>query len=196
MTWMILICHLPERAEKLRRLTRALDRQKAKYNGLVDYEINPAGTGMPTGTKRNLMISSTMSDYFSFCDDDDLLSDNYVDEIMKGIETGPDVITFDGFITEYGKNRRNFTIRLGSRYYDDPEHPQFYYHRFPNHLAVMKRSVVQNVHFPPIWEREDFEWADKIRDKGLLKTEYHVNDFLYHYDCNPKPKASGRRMRA
>src|SRR5688572_1478313 len=88
MTWMILICHLPERAEKLRRLTRALDRQKAKHKGVVDYKINDAGRSMPTGIKRNMLIEQTQSDYINFIDDDDEISENYVDEIVKGMETG------------------------------------------------------------------------------------------------------------
>jgi glycosyltransferase involved in cell wall biosynthesis len=185
MTWMILICHLPERAEKLRRLTRALDRQKAKHKGIVDYKINDAGRSMPTGIKRNMLIEQTQSDYINFIDDDDEISENYVDEIVKGMETGADVITFNGWYTEFGKNRQDFTIRLGSKYYEDPN-DEFYYHRFPNHLAVMKRSAVQNVKFPPIWQTEDYQWAKQIADKGLLKTEYHINDFIYWYNCEPK----------
>ena len=194
MTWMILICHLPERSEKLRRLTRSLDKQKAKFPGLVDYKINDSGRGMPTGIKRNMLTEQTQSDYFSFIDDDDMVSENYVSEIMKGTESNPDVITFDGFYTEFGKNRREFTIRLGSKYYEDPK-DQFYYHRFPNHLAVMRREKVQKVAFPPIWQAEDFQWADRIRSLGLLKTEHHIDLPLYHYDCFPVPKNSWRRAR-
>src|SRR5688500_3201644 len=78
MTFLILICTLPERANKLRRLTSTLDKQKAKYNGLVDYKINDRGRDFPTGAKRNNLIEGSQSDYFSFCDDDDLVSDSYV----------------------------------------------------------------------------------------------------------------------
>ena len=194
MTWMILICHLPERSEKLRRLTRSLDKQKAKFPGLVDYKINDSGRGMPTGIKRNMLIEQTQSDYFNFADDDDMVADNYIEEGMKAIEKGVEVVTFDGFYTEFGKNRREFTIRLGSKYYEDPK-DQFFYHRFPNHLAVMRRERVQKIAFPPIWQGEDFQWADRIRSLGLLKTEYHIDLPLYHYDCYPKMTHHARRQR-
>jgi glycosyltransferase involved in cell wall biosynthesis len=192
MTWMILICHLPERAEKLRRLTRALDRQIKKHNGTVNYKINDAGRSMPTGIKRNMLIEQTQSDYINFIDDDDEISENYIDEIVKGMETGADVITFNGWYTEFGKNRRDFTIRLGSGYYEDPK-DEFYYHRFPNHLCPVKRSAVKSVNFPPVWQAEDYQWALKVKEKNLLKTEYHIPEFLYWYDCNPVVR---RRMRA
>lgn len=195
MTFLILICTIPERANKLRRLTSTLDKQKAKYNGLVDYKINDRGRDLPTGAKRNNLIEGSQSDYFSFIDDDDLVSDNYVDSIMKALESKPDVVTFDGYYTEFGASRRNFTIRLGSRYYEDAKDPEFYYHRFPNHLAVFRRSLVNRVKFPPIWKQEDFQWADEVRRRRLLNTDVHIPEFLYWYDCNPQPIPKRHRVR-
>lgn len=192
MTFIILICTLPERATILRRLTETLDRQKKKYNGLVDYKIDPAGRTMPTGTKRNMLIEGSQSDYFSFVDDDDQVSDNYVEEIMTAIQQNSDVVTFNGWYTEHGINRRNFTIRLGSKYYEDAKDPEFYYHRFPNHLACFKRSLVHHIKFPPIWQQEDFQWAELIQRRKILKTEVHIPKMLYHYDCNPKTNYHGR----
>jgi len=185
MKFLILICTLPERADKLRRLTDSIDKQKVKYNGLVDYKTCDQGRSMPTGTKRNLLIEQNYSEYFSFVDDDDHISDKYVDLIMDALESNPDVVTFNGWYTEFGNNRRNFTIRIGSKYYEDAKHPEFYYHRFPNHLAVFKRSLVENVKFPPIWKMEDYQWAEQIQRRGLLKTEAHISELLYWYDCNP-----------
>jgi len=196
MKFLILICTLPDRVQKLRRLTNSLDRQKAKYNGLVGYKINDAGPSMPTGTKRNMLIEQNYSEYFSFIDDDDHVSDKYVDLIMDALESNPDVVTFNGWYTEFGSNRRNFTIRLGSKYYEDPKHPDFYYHRFPNHLSVFKRSLVEGVKFPSIWQREDYIWAEQIHLRKLLKVEAHIPEMLYWYDCNPKTTGRYRRERA
>src|SRR6188474_3179710 len=100
MTFLILICTLPERSNQLKRLTTELDRQKVKFPGLVDYKIHDAGRMIPTGRKRNMLIEQSQSDYFSFCDDDDMVSDNYIYYIMNAIELKqPDVITFRGFMT-------------------------------------------------------------------------------------------------
>lgn len=196
MTLAILICTLPERADKLKRLTNVLDPQIERYKDQVFRRVKDQGRSIPTGTKRNNLIEETQSDYFCFIDDDDMVSAFYVDEIMKALETNPDVVTFNGWYTEFGGPiRRNFTIRLGSKYYDNPNHPEFYYHRFPNHLAVMRRSLVNHIKFPDIWEQEDFQWSEKIANHRLLKTEAHIPLMLYHYDCYPKPSKYQRVRR-
>lgn len=115
MTFLILICTLPDRANKLRRLTSELDRQKVKFPGTVDYRIHPAGSSMTTGRKRNELVEQSMSDYFSFVDDDDMVSKDYIEKIMLATQKNPDVITFRGWMTTNGTNRQNFTIKLGWR---------------------------------------------------------------------------------
>ena len=191
----ILICTIPERFEKLKRLKNILEPQVERFKDQVFISINDQGRQTPTGTKRNLLLEQTQSDYFSFIDDDDMVSAFYVDEIVKAMTHNPDVITFNGWYTEYGNNRRNFTIRLGSKYYEDAHDPKFYYHRFPNHLAVMKRSLVNRIKFPDVWQLEDFKWAEQIANRGLLKSEYHIDEFIYHYDCNPVKNARPTRVR-
>lgn len=186
MTFLILICTLPERGAKLRRLTDELDRQKRAFPGLVDYKCHDAGKSMSTGQKRNQLIEQSTSEYFSFIDDDDMVSPEYISSILQATESNPDVITFNGWYTEYGMNKRLFTIRLGSKYYEDPKDKNFYYYRFPNHLAVFKRDKVRHIKFPHIWQQEDFQWADRIRQMDILKTEVHIPKMLYHYDCHPK----------
>ena len=189
MTFLILICTLPERANKLKRLTLELDRQKVKYKGLVDYKIHDAGRMMPTGRKRNQLIEQSFSEYFSFIDDDDMVSKDYIEQIMTATEKNPDVITFREWMTTNGANRENFTIKLGSRY----EQRDGHYYRFPNHLCVFKREKVKHIKFPDQWLQEDYQWAKNIHDRKLLQTEVHIEAELYHYDCYPKMSFNARR---
>lgn len=177
MIFLILICTLPERAAKLRRLTSTLDKQIIKHP-TVSYKIHDAGRSLTTGAKRNQLIEQSQSDYFSFCDDDDLVSDHYVNSIMNAIATGPDVITFNGYMTTNGFDRRNFTIKLGSKYEERDGH----YYRFPNHLCAFKRDKVRHIKFPNQHIQEDWIWAKEINDRKLLKTEVHVDSDLYWYD--------------
>ena len=186
MTWMILICSLPDRHEKLKRLTSILDKQLVEG---VSYKIHDAGPSMPTGRKRNQLIEQSRSEYFSFCDDDDIISDEYVSSIMRAIKHNPDVITFNGYMTTNGTDRRNFTIKLGSEYVERNGH----YYRFPNHLAVFKRSKVEMVKFPELWQQEDFKWASKIHERKLLTTEVHIDKDLYWYDYISKTPRHRRR---
>lgn len=181
-TLAILICNLPERAAKLQRLLSVLNPQIEAYKDQVYYSIHDGGRAMPTGTKRNQLINQTQSDYFVFIDDDDLVSSQYVSLIMQAAEMDPDVITFNGWMTTNGANRRDWTIRLGSNY----EEKNGKYYRWPNHIVPMRRDAVRGVRFPDIWQQEDYQWSKKIRDLGLLKTEIHIDRELYWYDCYPK----------
>jgi glycosyltransferase involved in cell wall biosynthesis len=174
----ILICTLPERADKLKRLTDILDYQIAWFKDHVHYSIHDAGRGMPTGKKRNELINQTSGEYFVFIDDDDVISDDYVEEIMKAIEQKPDVVTFKGFMTTNGEDRRDWTIKLGSKYEERNGH----YYRWPNHIVPMRRDAVRQIAFPEIWIQEDYQWSKRINDMCLLKTEVHIDKVLYHYD--------------
>lgn len=190
MKFLILICTLPERVNKLKRLTTELDRQKEKFRGLVNYKINDAGRSTPTGTKRNILIEQNHCEYFSFIDDDDMVSKDYIEQIITAIEKNPDVITFNGWMTTNGSNRENFTIKLGSRY----EQKNGHYYRFPNHLCVFKREKVKHIKFPDVWLQEDYQWAKAVHDRKLLQTEVHIDADLYWYDCYPKMKVNARRV--
>lgn len=172
----------PESIKYLRRLRGILDPQVAKYPGEVEIKIHDAGRSMPTGTKRNELIANSDGDYFSMIDVDDLVPNYYVDEMITGINQGVDVINFVGFMTTDGHSRKEFTIRIGERY----EERNGRYYRYCNHLCGFKRSTVGHVKFRPIWQQEDYHYATEIRDRKLLKTEYHVERWMYHYDFKSK----------
>lgn len=179
----------PESINFLHRLNNILDPQIARYPGQVEKVINDAGRHMPTGTKRNLLIKGSVGEYFVQIDNDDLVPTYYVDTMMKAIEEGPDVITFRGYMTTNGNNRANFIIKLGNRYIED----RGVYYRFPNHLCCYKRSLVEHVKFPDIWNQEDYQWAVKIQP--LLKKEIHIPFDMYHYDFRTKPYNKYQRVR-
>lgn len=168
----------PESIQYLARLRGILDPQVAKYPGQVELRIHDAGRFMSTGQKRNELIHNSDGEYFSQIDCDDIVPDYYVDEIMKAIESNPDVVSFVGFMTTNGADRREFTIKLGEKY----EERNGVYYRHPNHLTCLKRSTVGHIKFRPIWVQEDYYYATEIRDKGLLKSEVHISDrWMYHY---------------
>jgi len=178
MTLAILICTLPERFEKLKRLKNILEPQVERFKDQVSISINDAGRHLPTGTKRNNLIEQTQSNYFCFIDDDDQVSAYYLSEIMSALSHTPDVITFQGYMTTNGENKRDWTIRLDEKYEERDGH----YYRFPNHLCVFRRELVRHFKFPDIWIQEDYKWAEKIHNSRVLKTEIHIPMQIYHYD--------------
>lgn len=180
----ILICTLPEdrSIQKLARLRGILIPQLAEFPDDVEVLHHETDRSVPTGTKRNELISVCNGSHFCFVDDDDILAKTYVKDILKALESDPDVVTFNGFMTTDGHSRVDFEIRLGEGY----EERNGKYYRWPNHLAVMKRSLVQHIKFEPITMGEDYIWSKTIRDLGLLKTSVHIEKELYHYDFEQK----------
>lgn len=174
----------PESYKYLTRLNSILDPQIERFHGLVEKVIDDRGRHIPTGTKRNDMIAYSDGEYFSQIDCDDIVPDYYVAELMKAIEQEPDVISFKGFMTTNGEHRREFTIKLGEKY----EERKGEYFRYCNHLCCFKRSTVEHVKFKPIWVQEDYLYATEIRDKGLLKSEVHIEKWMYHYQFVHKQK--------
>lgn len=161
----------------LKRLNNVLDPQIERYSGQVEKLIHDGGKVMSTGEKRNELIKNSLGQYFCFIDSDDLVPAYYVDELMKAIEQNPDVITFTGWITEDGANKKNFTIKVGEKYEEKNRH----YYRYPNHLCCFKRSTVENILFPHITKGEDYAWATDIKNRGLLKSEVHIPLDMYFY---------------
>lgn len=176
----ILIPTLPERYQILKRLTTILDRTK---NDNVEIRFHDAGRSvMSTGEKRNKLLESAEGDYFCFIDDDDVVPEYYISEMLNAISQNPDVITFIGYMTTDRQNRQDFTIKLGSEYVTRNNH----HYRFPNHLCAFKRELVGHVKFPHINVGEDYQWAKRIHDLKILKSEVHINKVMYHYDFNSK----------
>jgi glycosyltransferase involved in cell wall biosynthesis len=171
----ILTCTLPERAEYLTRLTNKLTPQL--LNKPVEFLVDPRNATVPTGRKRNDLIRQAQGKYVCFVDDDDMLSGDYVDEILKAAESDPDVITFCGWMTTNGKQPVDWVIKLGEEY----EQRNGIIYRFPNHLAVIRKDFAQRISFPPVYQQEDYRWAVMMRNSGLLKTEVHIPKKLYHY---------------
>ena len=60
------------------------------------------------------------------------------------------------------------------------------YERYPNHLNCIRASIAKQFKFPeegPIANHgEDTAWATQLHLSRLLKTEFEINEILYHYD--------------
>lgn len=183
----ILVCSLPEEysISKLRRLR---DRLQPQIEGRpIELLVDEAPRNVPTGTKRNSLISRASGEYVVFVDSDDLVTESYIKDILWGLQHAPDCVTMRGWMTTNGANRRDWTIKLGSGYYEKDGH----YYRWPNHISVMRKSLIQHIKFPDIWIQEDYIWSKAVNDQRVLKTEFHIDKPIYHYDYWDNKPGSG-----
>lgn len=174
----ILICTLPQRFVMFEDLQFKLKWQiNTKYNGQVEI-INDSSTKYTTGEKRNHLLEEAKGDFIVFIDDDDEVSDDYVESIIQAIDDNPniDCIGMKGIITFDGANEKKWIISkdCGSWYEKDNM-----YFRTPNHISPVKRDIALKVKFPKIMIGEDYEYSMGILP--YLKHEYLINKELYHY---------------
>lgn len=173
----VLIPTLPERYNLLHRLQKILIPQCEK-TPRVQIIYNDQGRSVCIGQKRNELVQMVTTDYLCFIDDDDVISKDYITEILNAIDQHPDVITFNGWMTTNGSHRKNFVIKLGEKY----EERAGVYYRFPNHLCPVKTHLARRVPFPHQLSGEDYSYALGLKNRNLLKTSVHIEKELYHYD--------------
>ncbi len=131
------------------------------------------------GDKRNLMIEQAQGQYVVFIDDDDRISDKYIDSILMATYEDKDAIVFMSGVSINGSDTK--ICYYSKDYHKDFNDPSNYY-RLPNHICAVKKSIAETVQFPSIAYGEDSGYSKKL--KPLLNTETKINEILYYYDFN------------
>jgi glycosyltransferase involved in cell wall biosynthesis len=177
----ILICTLEERKQFLQRLLNILKPQKTDN---VEILVNCDNGKKTIGQKRNELLNEATGEYIAFCDDDDRVSNRYVELILKALESNPDTVgihllmTTDKVITE----KTYHSIKYRS-WYDEPDPDKLWlkrYFRNPNHLNPVKREHALKVMFPEINMGEDKVYSTNLLQ--YLKTEEYIPEPIYFYE--------------
>jgi glycosyltransferase involved in cell wall biosynthesis len=176
----ILIPTLPTRIDEYYRLMKMLLNQIKQHNLENRVQILSIcdTKDISVGEKRNMLINSSNGRYVCFIDDDDIVSDDYLIQIFRAIESNADVITFCG---EYVENelRTPFSI---SRVHRGNYNEAGMLYRLPNHLCPVKREIAVSCLFTHKNFGEDSDYADKINQH--IRNEFHIQDKLYFYLYN------------
>jgi glycosyltransferase involved in cell wall biosynthesis len=136
-----------------------------------------------TGKKRNILLDRATGEYVAFIDDDDWVPRYYIRETIKAIHQKPDVIGFAGKITTDGGNELKWAISKDFPYVSikDESGMDAFYLRFNNHLSPIKRSIATQICFKDVVIGEDSDYAHRLKESGLIKTEVFINKEMYHY---------------
>jgi glycosyltransferase involved in cell wall biosynthesis len=179
----ILIPTLESRKDILIKTLSLLNEQISICNADNDIEIlfDKDNRETPTGEKRNRLIERASGKYIVFFDDDDEPLEWYIYLILKAIETDADVIPINGYMTTNGHQLKYWRMGLNFNYTSTILNGKEIYERFPNHIAPMKRELIKDFKFLPITIGEDYEWAKRIHDAKVLKTEEQILTPIYHY---------------
>lgn len=171
----ILICTIPSRIRHLSQLLALLSKQVTD-----EIEILYLGDfkSMTVGMKMRKLLHVSSGKYICFVDDDDYVTNDYVESILHAIKENPDVdcICFD--VKIFRNNKPDMKVVYSTKFKKDGKNKHFY-ERLPNHLMVIKREIAEKEEFADITFGADAQWAKDI--KPHLKTEARIDKVLYYY---------------
>lgn len=176
----ILIPRLPNREVFWDMLSSLLRPQLKRYGGEL---ITDPESGISIGQKRDRMLHEASGDYIVFIDDDDLVSHNYVINVLEALEKNPDCVGIH--LLHYVDSRligKSYHTIQHDHWWDEPD-PDLpgvnRYYRNPNHLNPVRRDIALKVGFPDLTFGEDREYS-----MGILKylhNEIYIEEPIYYY---------------
>jgi hypothetical protein len=192
-TWSILVPTLGERRALFERLMAGLLPQTDRYTGRVRV-VGWLNNGRPSLPEiRQTLVTRADTDYVSFVDDDDLVSLDYVDEIMAALDQRPDYV---GFQVQCYSNDRPTLVAYHSLKYGDWVNLPDRYLRDISHINPMRTSLARTADFRRArpGAPEDRAWVGQLRRSGVLKHEVTVDRVMYHYlySTSRQPGAGSR----
>lgn len=143
------------------------------------------GSNQCIGVKRNELkgMVKYKKSYQTFIDDDDFVEPDYLKLIFEAMKQEPDVISINGTLIYASGLRCNWEMGLGfeRKFIELSNNNGRTFYAPPNHLAVYRSEIVRGYDFMQKNHGEDTEWADRLRDEGVLKTEIRITQPIYRY---------------
>lgn len=181
----ILIPTMEKRKHKLDELFNILLPQCEQYDVKVLTDLDP---NLTIGAKRNNLVHRCKTQYAVFIDDDDMVSANYIELIMKGINADYDVIGINGVMTWNGNSHGTYHHSLSYEWSESGTIPNMRYERSPNHWNPMRTKYFKQFPFPSLSWAEDIQQSQAMAQAGLWKDkkEYTVEQPIHWYKYVPK----------
>lgn len=175
-----------------------LDRVKKLLPAWAEIVINRNKGESPLGCYRQDCVNRAKGKYVAVIDDDDDISDDYFDEMKKGIEKGVDCVSIIENVFDDGK-----FLGLASSGFKNPRLSELYEKYVCNHKDAIKKELVVGCggYDVTISRFEDFDLA--IRLYPFIKTAHYIDHATYNYqmtklnrlyDKHPKGKIRGFQL--
>ena len=178
--WSILIATMTGREQSLQRLLQVINERRAAICPDLRIEINIAfdNREKKIGTKRQELLQAAKGKYFSFIDDDDLVTAAYFEDAVETIRGGFHCCRLRGQMNQYTFTH-SIENTLSMPMCRDDE-----FLRPPNHLNVIMADIGKLVPFRDAIRGEDLDWAIRLAQTGWLRTEYKSEHDRIHYIYN------------
>lgn len=176
-----LIPSISGRELSLVRLTQSIHEKMARLAPSLRYTINLGfdNREMSIGMKRQTMIQASHGKYSAFIDDDDTITDAYVEDLCACIQGGYPTMRLRGQMKEYTFTH-SVNVKLDDRMATKDDPPIF--QRPPNHLNPMFSDIAKLIPFKNAVHGEDLDWAITLLKSKFLETEYTSDPSRIHYN--------------
>ena len=182
--WSVLIPTIPGREEKLRSLIASIREKVLRIAPEIRIDINIDFDNRESsiGVKRQRLLQNAVGKYSSFIDDDDDITDAYIEDLQAMMKGGFHTMRLRGVMREYQfvhSTAVKLTDPMATK--DNPPILQ----RPPNHLNPMLSDIAKFIPFKNATYGEDLDWTINLCRAGLLRSEYTATDALrIHYMYN------------
>jgi hypothetical protein len=175
--WSVLIPTIPGREEGLRNLLSSIREKLGRVapDLRVEYCVRFDNREMSIGMKREELLQGCRGKYMSFIDDDDDITDAYIEDLVQTIRGNYPVMRLRGQINQY-----TFTHSVENKLTDKMARDGVFV-RPPNHLNPMMSDVAKLVRFKDLIRGEDLDWAIRLAKSGFLQNEYISDPIRIHY---------------
>ena len=172
--WTIAIASVPARRELRQRILDQLDEQVAKYSD-IEILVLEDNRKRILGDKRNALVDIAQGEYINFVDDDDLISDHYIDTIYPLLD-GVDCVGIRAHISIEGGAWANVFY---SKDLEIRNHGGEYF-RPTQHLTPVRTDIVRQIPYRG-HRYEDSNWSQDAKNSGLLRSENITDEVVYYY---------------
>jgi hypothetical protein len=178
--WSILIPTIAGREESLRRLLDSLQEKLTRLapDLRVEYCVEFDNREISIGAKRQKLLERASGKYLAFIDDDDDITDAYIEDVVATIRGDYHVMRLRGSINPY-----TFTHSIDNKL-NHPMAQGEVFVRPPNHLNPMMSDVAKLLRFGDAHRGEDLDWTIRLARTGYLTREYQSDASRIHYIYN------------
>jgi hypothetical protein len=175
-----LIPTIAGRERSLQTLMASIREKMGRLAPHLRYNINLAfdNREMSIGTKRQQLLQGAEGKYSAFIDDDDNITDAYVEDLVQTVQGSHPVMRLRGQIARY-----TFTHSLQNTLTSPMARGEVFL-RPPNHLNPMMTDVAKLIPFADAVRGEDLDWTMRLARAGFLTHEYRSDDSRIHYIYN------------
>ena len=178
--WSVLIPTIPGREQSLQRLLDSLHEKTKRICPELRMEICLGFDNRETsvGMKRENLLQNAKGKYVSFIDDDDEITDAYIEDLYETFKGNFHVMRLRGLMQGHvfchsTDNKLSDPMARGSEFL-----------RPPNHLNPMLTDVAKFIHYKDSTRGEDLDWTIRMAQSGFLQNEYRSSLERIHYHYN------------